>query len=104
MFATGVTVITAQSGDRLVGLTANSFSSVSLDPPLVLWSIKRTARSFAVFRDATHFAVNILAADQIALSQCFSSAESDRFAGTQWRAGADGAPLLEGVVAHFECS
>jgi flavin reductase (DIM6/NTAB) family NADH-FMN oxidoreductase RutF/DNA-binding MarR family transcriptional regulator len=104
MFATGVTVITAQSGDQRAGVTANSFSSLSLDPPLILWSINRSARSFPVFRDARHFAVNILAVSQIDVSQCFSSAEPDRFARMQWRPGADGAPLLEGVVAHFECS
>jgi 4-hydroxyphenylacetate 3-hydroxylase, reductase component len=104
MFATGVTVITAQSGDQRAGVTANSFSSLSLDPPLILWCIKRSARSFPIFSEATHFAVNILAASQIELSQCFSSAEPDRFAHAQWRPGTRGAPLLEGVVAHFECS
>ena len=103
-FATGVTVITAQSGDQRAGVTANSFSALSLNPPLILWCINRSARSFPVFRDATHFAVNVLAASQIEVSQCFASAEADRFARTQWRPGADGAPLLDGVVAHFECS
>jgi flavin reductase (DIM6/NTAB) family NADH-FMN oxidoreductase RutF/DNA-binding MarR family transcriptional regulator len=104
MFATGVAVITAQSGDRRAGVTANSFSSLSLDPPLILWSINRSTRNFPIFRDAAHFAVNILAANQIEISQCFSSSEPDRFAHAKWRPGADGAPLLEGVVAHFECS
>ena len=75
MFATGVTVITAQSGDQRAGVTANSFSALSLDPPLILWCINRSARSFPIFRDATHFAVNVLAASQIDVSQCFSSAE-----------------------------
>src|SRR5262245_40101805 len=103
-FATGVTVITAQSGDQRAGVTATSFSSVSLDPPLILWSVSRSARSFPVFRDATHFAVNILAASQVEVSQCFASPEPDRFAGMRWRPGVGGAPLLEGVVAHLECS
>ena len=104
MFATGVTVITAQADGRKAGVTANSFSSLSLDPPLILWSIHRSARTFPVFRDATHFAVNVLAASQIDVSQRFSGPEPDRFARTQWRPGEGGAPLLEGVVAHLECS
>ena len=65
-FATGVTVITAEAGGQLVGVTANSFSSLSLVPPLVLWSIGRSARSFPIFASATHFAVNVLASNQIA--------------------------------------
>ena len=104
MFATGVTVITTRSGDQTVGVTVNSFSSLSLDPPLILWSISRSARSFPVFRDATHFAVNVLAASQIDVSQLFATPDADRFARSQWRPGADGVPLLEGVVAHLECS
>lgn len=104
MFATGVTVITAQAGELKAGVTANSFSSLSLDPPLVLWSINRSSRSFPVFRDATHFAINVLAANQIEQSQHFSSSEEDKFAHIGWRPGIGGSPLIDGVIASFECS
>ncbi|MDB5915739.1 MAG: flavin reductase protein [Ramlibacter sp.] len=103
-YATGVTVITAQVDNDKAGVTANSFSSLSLDPPLILWSISRKSRSFALFERASHFAVNILAADQIELSQGFSGAETDKFAGVAWQPGLGGAPLLDDVVASFECS
>lgn len=75
-FATGVTVVTAadQNG-RKVGVTANSFNSVSLDPPLILWSIDKRSSSHDVFDEATHFAVNVLAADQIDLFEQFRSSE-----------------------------
>lgn len=117
-FATGVTIITtravdAQGQPHLVGFTASSFNSVSLDPPLVLWSLSRAAGSLAVFRDNTHYAVNVLASDQIELSRRFGSRgdplESDqgialdRFEGIALRAGFRGAPVLEGCCAWFEC-
>jgi flavin reductase (DIM6/NTAB) family NADH-FMN oxidoreductase RutF/DNA-binding MarR family transcriptional regulator len=102
-FGTGVTVITAASGDELVGMTANSFSSVSLDPPLILWSTKRTSQSFAAFQAATHFAVNVLSHDQIALSKHFGRSGGDKFSDISWRAGIGGAPLLEGTLCSFEC-
>ena len=80
-FATGVTVITAKSADGTqVGVTANSFNSVSLDPPLILWSIVKTSSSYAVFENADHFSVNILAADQIDLSNNFAKPSEDKFA------------------------
>lgn len=88
-FATGITIVTAQTpeGDR-IGLTVNSFNSVSLDPPLVLWSLdKRSIDSLDVIRRANHFAVNILAADQIDLSNRFARPQSDKFAGVQYREG-----------------
>jgi flavin reductase (DIM6/NTAB) family NADH-FMN oxidoreductase RutF/DNA-binding MarR family transcriptional regulator len=103
-FATGVTVITAQVGDEKAGVTANSFSSLSLDPPLILWSVGRKSRSVGVFESASHFAVNILAAEQIEVSQRFSSSEVDKFARVEWQPGIGGAPLLDDVVASFECS
>lgn len=103
-FATGVTVVTANVGGRLVGVTANSFSSLSLDPPLILWSIKRSARSFSTFAVADHFAVNILAGDQISLSQAFASSSEDKFADISWRKGMHGSPVLENVVATLECT
>lgn len=105
MFATGVTVVTVRSADGgLVGLTANSFNSVSLDPPLVLWSLARRAGSLPVFARGTHYAINILAADQMQLAQRFAMRDVDRFAGVPWREGAGGAPVLDGAVATFECA
>lgn len=103
-FATGVTIVTAVGEDgRRVGLTANSFSSVSLDPPLVLWSLARKAPSLSVFTDVSHFAINVLAEDQMALSNRFASPIEDKFEGVDWRPGLGGAPLIEGCVARFEC-
>jgi flavin reductase (DIM6/NTAB) family NADH-FMN oxidoreductase RutF len=105
MFATGVTVVTARAADgSLVGLTANSFNSVSLDPPLVLWSLARRAGSLPIFSRGSHYAINILAADQKDLAQRFATRDIDRFAGVAWREGAGGAPVLEGVAAVFECA
>jgi flavin reductase (DIM6/NTAB) family NADH-FMN oxidoreductase RutF/DNA-binding MarR family transcriptional regulator len=102
-FATGVTVMTAQAGGELAGVTANSFSSLSLDPPLILWSIGKLSRSLPVFQAATHFAVNILAADQVQVSQTFSRPDPDRFSKAPWALGPGGAPLLEGTVATIVC-
>ena len=105
MFATGVTIVTVRSADGgLVGLTANSFNSVSLDPPLVLWSLARRAGSMPVFTQGSHYAINILAADQKALAQRFATRDIDRFAGVAWSEGAGGAPVLDGAVAVFECA
>ncbi len=103
-FATGVTVITAQGPDgRPVGLTANSFNSVSLDPPMVLWSLARQARSLPAFQAATHWAVHVLAADQEALSNRFARSGEDKFAGLVLAHGLGGVPLLDGCAARFEC-
>jgi len=104
MFATGVTIVTARSADgRLVGLTANSFNSVSLNPPLVLWSLARAAGSMAVFSTGSHYAINILSAGQQALAQRFAATTVDRWEGVKHSPGVAGAPLLEGVAATFEC-
>jgi flavin reductase (DIM6/NTAB) family NADH-FMN oxidoreductase RutF len=104
MFATGVTVVTARRADgTLVGLTANSFNSVSLEPPLVLWSLSRSAGSMPAFERGSHYAINILAAEQHALAVRFASKDIDRFAGVAFRKGAGGAPVLEGSAAVFEC-
>ena len=104
MFATGVTVITARGADgSLVGLTANSFNSVSLAPPLVLWSLARRAGSLPVFARGTHYAINILAAEQHALAERFASKAVDRFADVAFSEGAGGAPILDGAAAVFEC-
>ncbi len=105
-FATGVTVITARGADgRRVGLTVNSFSSVSLDPPLVLWNLSVHAPSLPVFCAAGHFAVNVLAADQRHLARHFAKSADDKFTGADavLRDGLGGAPLLDGVAALFEC-
>ena len=103
-FATGVTIITAtnEQGVR-VGLTANSFSSVSLNPPLVSWSLSLHAPSFPIFQDASHFAVHVLATDQRALATKFATSTADKFAGVDTIKGLGEAPLLEGSVARFQC-
>jgi flavin reductase (DIM6/NTAB) family NADH-FMN oxidoreductase RutF len=104
-YATGVAVITTMTpAGAPVGLTVNSFSSVSLDPPLVLWSLMRSSTSLPVFRDANRFAVNVLADDQQHLSTRFASRVEERFAGINWEPGLGGIPLLPGCLAYFECS
>ncbi|UZE26205.1 flavin reductase [Pseudomonas sp. B21-056] len=103
-FATGVTVVTAAAEDgRKVGVTANSFNSVSLDPPLILWSIDKRSSSHSVFEDASHFAVNVLAADQIDLSNNFARPKEDRFAEIEFDNGAGGAPVFADCAARFHC-
>ncbi|WP_026058503.1 styrene monooxygenase/indole monooxygenase family protein [Streptomyces sp. SS] len=103
-YATGVTVVTARAADgRKVGMTANSFTSVSLDPPLVLWCPSRNAPSLPDFTAASHFAVNVLAADQHHLSRRFATPADDKFAGISVTEGIAGTPLLEGTVAGFQC-
>lgn len=103
-FATGVTIVTACSPDgALHGLTANSFSSVSLDPPLVLWSLSRFAPSLEAFRRATHFGVNVLGTEHRELSVSFARGQPDKFAGVEYVLGAFGVPLIAGAIAQFEC-
>lgn len=103
-FATGVTIVTACDAEgRPIGLTANSFNSVSLTPPLVLWSLSLAARSMAVFGHAAHYAINVLAADQRHLAERFAGRLADRFAGVAHRAGLHGCPVIEGAAAVFEC-
>ena len=104
MFATGVTIVTARGPDgEPVGLTANSFNSVSMSPPLVLWSLARSAGSMPAFERGSHYAINILAAEQHALAERFASKAIDRFKGLAFREGAGGAPIIEGAAAVFEC-
>ncbi|MBO9648493.1 MAG: flavin reductase family protein [Variovorax sp.] len=104
MFATGVTIVTARSASgALIGLTANSFNSVSLDPPLVLWSLARRAASMAAFSAGSHYAINILSSSQKDLAERFSSKNVDRWAQVAYTEGVGGAPLLEGAAACFEC-
>ncbi|WP_327163243.1 flavin reductase family protein [Pseudomonas plecoglossicida] len=103
-FATGVTVITASDGERRVGVTVNSFNSVSLDPPLVLWSIGKKSGSFEVFKQAGFFGINILAADQIAISNRFARGTSDdKYDGVKVHEGAGGCLLLPDASANLQC-
>ena len=103
-FPTGVTVITTctPAGKR-EGLTANSFSALSLDPPLVLWSIGRKSNSLASFVASGHFAINVLRADQADVSHRFATPGADKFDGLTVAAGLGGSPLLPDVLASFEC-
>lgn len=104
-FATGVTVLTTLDADGTpVGLTANSFTSVSLEPPLLLACISGTASSAAAFQTASHFAVNVLHMGQQQTSQRFSKRGEDRFGETDWEAGLHGTPVIVGSLATFECS
>jgi flavin reductase (DIM6/NTAB) family NADH-FMN oxidoreductase RutF len=104
MFATGVTIVTARTADgNVVGLTANSFNSVSLSPPLVLWSLSRVAASMPAFSAGSHYAINVLAADQKPLAERFATKGADRWNGVTFDEGLGGAPLLHGAAATFEC-
>lgn len=103
-FPTGVTIMTARGNDGSdVGMTASSFNSVSLDPPLILWSVAKTAGAGAVFTQATHFAAHILSADQEALAARFAAKGVDRFAGVDVSRGPSDVPLLDGCAARFVC-
>jgi len=88
---------------RYVGFTANSFNSVSLDPPLVVWSLNRRSTSLAAFEKTEHYAINVLAHDQTDLARRFSRPHADRFEGVEFGLGAAGAPLIAGCIAWFEC-
>ena len=103
-FATGVTIVTTTSGDGMpIGLTCNSFSSVSLSPPLVLWSLSLRSPNLSNFLQAPHFAVNILAADQVPIAQRFARSITNKFDGVGYRNGLCGVPLVEGAAARLEC-
>lgn len=103
-FATGVTITTARDvAGAPVGFTANSFTSVSLDPPLLMVCLAETASSFPVFRDAGFFAVNVLGEEQREASTRFATKGADKFSAVRWRPGGTGAPLIEGSVAWFDC-
>jgi flavin reductase (DIM6/NTAB) family NADH-FMN oxidoreductase RutF len=101
-FATGVTIVTAMGRDGPVGITANSFASVSLDPPLVLWSPAKASSRFPVFSTAERFAIHVLRRDQKAAGDGFAHARA-AFAGLDWRRGPGGVPLIEGCLARFLC-
>ncbi|HEX5595209.1 MAG TPA: flavin reductase [Micromonosporaceae bacterium] len=102
-FATGVTVVATSAGGQMVGLAANSFSAVSLDPPLVLWSIRKESKRAPAFIDNGHFSINVLAEDQMELAGLFGRPCHDQFTQVDWTAGRHGDPLLAGAIAHFEC-
>jgi flavin reductase (DIM6/NTAB) family NADH-FMN oxidoreductase RutF len=103
-FATGVTVVTGAGSDGApAGLTVNSFTSVSLAPPLLLVCLARSAASAAVLIEATHFAVNVLQTGQQPASIRFSTRDEDRFGTTQWSCGEGGAPILADSLGVFEC-
>ena len=104
MFATGIAVVAtrAPSGEP-IGLTVNSFNSVSLDPPLIVWSLGNALPSRAVFEACEYYSVNVLAADQMDISQIFASRSDDKFAGLEMDEGLYGIPLLRGCCARFEC-
>jgi len=102
-FATGVTVVTCSDGNgKPFGITANSFSSVSLDPPLVLWNIATSSRSLNTYLEAEHFAINILADDQQHLSHHF--AQTDLFDDVDVTINGHGVPLIPGSLANLECA
>ncbi|MEE8371155.1 MAG: flavin reductase family protein [Sphingomonadales bacterium] len=104
-FATGVAVVTTlDEAGGWVGLTVNSFTSVSLDPPLILWCLERSSDSRQLFTKDRTFAVNVLAADQLALARRFSDVMTDRFEGVETMEGQVGLPLLAGAAAIFECA
>lgn len=103
-FITGVTVVTTRDKNGVAhGLTANSFTSVSLEPPLILWSQAVTSRSYSAFREAEHFAINILAEDQTEISAHFAKSSGDKFSGIPHHSGLGDVPVVEGAAAHLEC-
>jgi len=103
-FATGVTVVTCCDSDgNPCGITANSFSSVSLEPPLVLWNIAKVSNSLRAYLDAAHFAINVLADNQQQLSSHFANSDHTLFDGIEHSRSEDGVPLLPGALATFEC-
>lgn len=104
-FPTGVCVITARRADgERVGLTVSSFNSVSLDPPLVLWSLQRSSPSLAAFLAARRFAINVLAEDQAMISNRFATRGADKFAGVRTCEGPGGIALIDRAAAHFVCA
>src|SRR4051812_12856826 len=103
-YATGVTIITAMTSNGTpYGLTCNSFASVSLNPPLVLWSLGMFSQGLTTFQNASHFTVNVLGASQQALASKFAKSSEDKFAGVEWTHGLGSAPVLADSVANFQC-
>lgn len=103
-FATGVTIITTLDAcNTPVGITASSFNSVSMDPPLVLWSLAKNALSLPVFQNAEYFNIHILGADQEGLSECFARPGTDKFSNVDFHSGRGGSPILKNCAALMEC-
>src|SRR3954470_12500343 len=103
-YATGVTIITAMTSNGTpYGLTCNSFASVSLTPPLVLWSLGMFSQGLTTFQNASHFTINILGASQQALASQFAKSSEDKFVGVSWTPGLGNAPVLTDSVASFQC-
>lgn len=104
-FATGICVAaTIDADDQPVGMTINSFGSLSLEPPLILWSIGNGSSLRAAFEQHGYFSINVLRVDQVALSNTFAMSPGERFAGLDWTSGIGGVPLLAGCIAHFQCA
>src|ERR1044072_1773508 len=103
-FATGVTIVTAMAADgKPYGVTCNSFASVSLNPPLVLWSLGMFSQGLTIFQNASHFTVNVLGVSQQSLALQFAKSSGDKFAGVSWTPGLGNAPVLADSVATFQC-
>ncbi len=102
-FATGVTIITAKHLDKLVGITANSFSSLSLTPPLVLWSLQRESTSLDTFRNTKNFNIHVLTEHQKELANKFAKRSEDKFLDTPHHISENGTPILEDYLACFQC-
>jgi 3-hydroxy-9,10-secoandrosta-1,3,5(10)-triene-9,17-dione monooxygenase reductase component len=103
-FCSGVVVVTAIDGGTPVGLTCQSFSSLSLDPPLIMVAVSRSSHSWRRVRRSQRFAVNILGADQQPVSEAFGISGRDKFLATDWRPGRHGSPLIVGAMAAIECA
>ncbi len=104
IFATGVTVVTSMSGDQPVGMTCQSFSSVSLDPPLVMFCPAKTSRAWPLMRKAGFFCVNFLAAGQQHISNGMATKGDEKFDGVGWKPASTGAPLIDGVLGYVDCT
>lgn len=104
LFASGVTVVTSVSDGTPVGMTCQSFASISLEPPLVMFSPAKTSRAWPMMRQAGFFCANILAADQAELSDGMASKGDDKFAGVEWTTAHTGAPVLAGVLGYVDCT
>jgi flavin reductase (DIM6/NTAB) family NADH-FMN oxidoreductase RutF len=102
-FATGFTIVTCDTASGPLGITANSFASVSLDPPLVLWSPARASARFAAFTESAHYAIHVMSEDQVDTCLRFTRAGDD-WAGLAWERGPEGVPVLTGCLARFDCA
>jgi len=106
-FATGVTVVSARYGPLMAGMTANAIASVSIDPPLMMASINRRSETHVAIIGSHAFSINVLAADQQALAECFAqrttAAKLTRFCDAPWHEAETGSPILEGALAYFDC-